>query len=167
MISQTGKHGLSRFSCMEATLSGYPGTVRQLVVTGLGREAPTVIITNDRAASAKQLIERYARRMNIEQRLAEDIAPGHVVGGGSKLLRDCGVVVQTLAVGLDQQRLMLDQDFKQDRVEQAKRRVPCGFGQVAHGGADSAQVQVPPFDSRDDWIARFQVEVASLIRVGL
>ena len=29
------------------TLTSYPGTVRQLVVTGLGREQPTVIITND------------------------------------------------------------------------------------------------------------------------
>jgi hypothetical protein len=62
----------------EASISGYPGTVRQLVVTGLGREAPTVIITNDRAASAKQLIERYARRMNIEQRLAEPIRSFHL-----------------------------------------------------------------------------------------
>ena len=29
------------------TLTSYPGTVRQLVVTGLGRDQPTVIITND------------------------------------------------------------------------------------------------------------------------
>src|SRR2546425_9790649 len=28
-------------------LTSYPGTVRQLVVTGLGRDAPTVIISND------------------------------------------------------------------------------------------------------------------------
>ena len=28
-------------------LTAYPGTVRQLIVTGLGRDAPTVIITND------------------------------------------------------------------------------------------------------------------------
>ena len=28
-------------------LTSYPGTVRQLIVTGLGRDAPTVIITND------------------------------------------------------------------------------------------------------------------------
>jgi hypothetical protein len=54
-------------------LSAYPGTVRQLVVTGLGREAPTVIITNERAANVKGLIEHYARRMTIEQRLAEII----------------------------------------------------------------------------------------------
>jgi transposase len=54
-------------------LTHYPGTIRQLIVTGLGREAPTVIITNDRESTIKTLIERYARRMTIEQRLAEII----------------------------------------------------------------------------------------------
>ena len=37
--------------------------------TGLGRDAPTMIITNDRVANTKQLIDRYAHRMTIEQRL--------------------------------------------------------------------------------------------------
>jgi hypothetical protein len=55
------------------TLTSYPGTVRQLIVTGLGRDAPTVIITNDRDATARNLIRQYARRMTIEQRLAEII----------------------------------------------------------------------------------------------
>jgi len=55
------------------TLTAYPGTVRQLVVTGLGRDAPTVIITNDDDTKARALIEQYARRMTIEQRLAEII----------------------------------------------------------------------------------------------
>ena len=32
------------------TLTSYPGTVRQLIITGLGRDAPTVIITNDTAS---------------------------------------------------------------------------------------------------------------------
>jgi len=54
-------------------LTSYPGTVRQLIVTGQGRDAPTVIITNDRDLKPKALIERYARRMTIEQRLAEII----------------------------------------------------------------------------------------------
>jgi transposase len=58
-------------------LTGYPGTVRQLVVTGLGRDTPTVIITNDHDLSTKQLIEHYARRMTIEQRLAEIIQAFH------------------------------------------------------------------------------------------
>jgi hypothetical protein len=54
-------------------LTNYPGTVRQLVVTGLGRDQPTVIITNDHHTKTKALVERYARRMTIEQRLAEII----------------------------------------------------------------------------------------------
>ncbi|MDP9208441.1 MAG: hypothetical protein M3O65_08065 [Actinomycetota bacterium] len=55
------------------TLTSYPGTARQLVVTGLGRDAATVIITNEHHASLKKLISQYARRMTIEQRLAEII----------------------------------------------------------------------------------------------
>jgi hypothetical protein len=62
----------------QAKLTGYPGTVRQLIVTGLGRDTPTVIITNDHTTPAKQLIERYARRMTIEQRLAEAIRSFHL-----------------------------------------------------------------------------------------
>ena len=55
------------------TLTSYPGTVRQLIVTGLGRDAPTVIITNDDQIKTRALISQYARRMTIEQRLAEII----------------------------------------------------------------------------------------------
>jgi hypothetical protein len=58
-------------------LTNYPGTVRQLVVTGLGRDAPTVIITNDHNLPVKALITHYARRMTIEQRLAEIIQAFH------------------------------------------------------------------------------------------
>ena len=54
-------------------LSDYPGTVRQLVVTGLGHHQPTVIITNHHDLTTKAIIQRYARRMTIEQRLAEII----------------------------------------------------------------------------------------------
>jgi hypothetical protein len=60
------------------TLSSYPGTVRQLIVKGLGRDTPTVIITNGATAKAKHVIERYARRMTIEQRLAEAIRAFHL-----------------------------------------------------------------------------------------
>jgi hypothetical protein len=55
------------------TLTSYPGTVRQLIVTGLGRDQPTVIITNDNQIKTRALISQYARRMTIEQRLAEII----------------------------------------------------------------------------------------------
>jgi transposase len=54
-------------------LTSYPGAVRQLVVTGLGRDEPTVIITNDDDITTRALIQQYGRRMTIEQRLAEII----------------------------------------------------------------------------------------------
>jgi hypothetical protein len=83
----------------EATISGYPGTVRQLVVRGLGRDTPTVIITNVRRSTAKQIIERYARRMTIEQRLAEAIRSFHLeaLASGMPLNVDLDVVLSVLA----------------------------------------------------------------------
>src|SRR6266705_2847391 len=55
------------------TLTSYPGTARQLIVTGLGREQPTVIITNDNHIKTRALVTQYARRMTTGQRLAEII----------------------------------------------------------------------------------------------
>ena len=60
-----------------ATLSNYPGTIRQLAVTGLGHDKPTIIITNDTAMTPRAVIGRYAHRMNVEQRLAESIRSFH------------------------------------------------------------------------------------------
>jgi hypothetical protein len=56
-----------------ATVTNCPGTLRQLAVAGLGHDEPTILITNDLTSPAKKIIERCARRMNIEQRLAESI----------------------------------------------------------------------------------------------
>jgi transposase len=61
-----------------ARLSSYPGTIRQLAVRGLGHDKPTIIVTNDRGMSAKAVIERYAHRMGMEQRLAEAIRSFHL-----------------------------------------------------------------------------------------
>jgi len=60
-----------------ATLSRYPGPIRQLAVKGLGHDKATIIITNDRTMTARAVIERYAHRMGIEQRLAESIRSFH------------------------------------------------------------------------------------------
>jgi hypothetical protein len=73
-IARPGRHNKPTVAESAAVkLTSYPGTVRQLIVTGLGRDAPTVIITNDNEITTRTLIERYARRMTIEQRLAEII----------------------------------------------------------------------------------------------
>jgi len=54
------------------TLPGYQGTLRQLTVDDLGHEEPTILITNQTRTAAK-LIERYAKRMLIENRIADGI----------------------------------------------------------------------------------------------
>jgi hypothetical protein len=76
-LDRSGPHNRPRVHESTVGLSNYPATVRQLVITGLGRDAPTVIITNDTESPVKQLITRYARRMTIEQRLAEIIRAFH------------------------------------------------------------------------------------------
>ncbi|HUK67700.1 MAG TPA: hypothetical protein VLW50_02925 [Streptosporangiaceae bacterium] len=73
-LDRPGPHNKPRVhEDRSVTLTSYPGTIRQLVVTGLGRDQPTVIITNHDDITTRELITRYARRMTIEQRLAEII----------------------------------------------------------------------------------------------
>ena len=80
-------------------LSDYPNPIRQLIVRGLGRESPTVLITNHTTATSKFLIERYARRMTIEQRLAEAIRAFHLdsLASSVPLNVDLDVVLSVLA----------------------------------------------------------------------
>ena len=82
-----------------ATLSRYPGTIRQLAVAGLGHDEPTILISNDRDLAAKPVIEHYARRMNIEQRLAEAIRSFGLdaLAGAVPLNVDLDVVLSVLA----------------------------------------------------------------------
>ncbi len=49
-------------------LDGYDGTVRQLIVTGLGHESPTFVLTNDlpQRQTAREAIQTYASRNHVE-----------------------------------------------------------------------------------------------------
>jgi len=61
-------------------LDGYPGTVRQLIVTGLGHESPTFFLTNDQPQpqTAREVIQTYAGRNHVENRLGEQITFFHL-----------------------------------------------------------------------------------------
>ena len=54
-------------------LPRYQGLVRQLSILDLGHEEPTLLLTNQLRRSPAKLIQRYAQRMVIENRLAEGI----------------------------------------------------------------------------------------------
>jgi hypothetical protein len=51
---------------------------RQFFITDLGHEEPTILLTNDRKASANALITRYARRMLIENALSDAVRFFHM-----------------------------------------------------------------------------------------
>ena len=55
------------------TLADYDGPLRQVTVADLGHEEPTILLTNQLTATAARLIERYAQRMIIENRIADGI----------------------------------------------------------------------------------------------
>ena len=59
-------------------LRNYDGLIRQLVMTGHGRERPAFLITNDLDMPAKRLIPKYARRWLIEKEIAEQIDCFHL-----------------------------------------------------------------------------------------
>jgi hypothetical protein len=101
-LDRPGRFSRPKVHQSTVTLTSYPGTVRQLVVTGLGRQAPTVIISNDHDSKTKALIERYARRMTIEQRLAEIIRAFHsdALSSTVNLNVDLDVVLAVLAQAL-------------------------------------------------------------------
>lgn len=102
-LDRPGRHNKPKVAESAAVkLTSYPGTVRQLIVTGLGRDAPTVIITNNRDIKTRALIGQYARRMTIEQRLAEIIQAFHADALSStvNLNVDLDIVLCVLAQAL-------------------------------------------------------------------
>ena len=57
----------------QITLSDYEGLLRQMTILDLGHEEPTLLLTNQLRRSPAPLIERYARRMLIENQIADGI----------------------------------------------------------------------------------------------
>jgi hypothetical protein len=55
------------------TLNDYDGTLRQLTVTELGHEEPTLLMTNQLTRSPVHLVGRYAQRMLIENNIEDGI----------------------------------------------------------------------------------------------
>jgi hypothetical protein len=54
-------------------LRDYQGPLREVVIDDLGHEEPTFLITNQLHRTPSKLIERYAQRMIIENRIADGI----------------------------------------------------------------------------------------------
>jgi hypothetical protein len=84
------------------TLSGYEGPLRQLTVTDLGHEEPTLLVTNQLTRSASKLIGRYAQRMIIENGIADGIDFFHMDALSSAVAMkiDCDLQLTRMASSL-------------------------------------------------------------------
>ena len=77
-------------------------TFRQFFIKDLGHDEPTILVTNDRRSTACQLIARYARRMLIENALADAVRFFHIDALSSSvgLKVDFDMALLVLASGL-------------------------------------------------------------------
>ena len=83
-------------------LRDYQGVVRRLLITDLGHEQPTILLTNDLHSPASKRIERYARRMLIENGLADAVDFFHLdaLSSAVRLKVDFDVTLTEVATGL-------------------------------------------------------------------
>jgi hypothetical protein len=87
-------------------LAGYDGPLRQLTITDLGHEEPTLLITNQLRRSASRLIGRYAQRMLIENNIADAIDFFHMDALSSAVAVKVDLDLQLTLMGSGLYRLL-------------------------------------------------------------
>jgi hypothetical protein len=77
-VERTGRYRAPEILDEIVSIKGIDGPVRQLAVRNIGREQPTLLITNELERTTKQLFARYAERMTIENELDAYISGFHL-----------------------------------------------------------------------------------------
>lgn len=67
------RHKQIRYVDERVRLRDYDGEARQIAVKGLGREHPTLFLTNNFETSARELVTNYARRNGVEDALGSSV----------------------------------------------------------------------------------------------
>ena len=83
------------------TLPEYAGKARQVAVKGLGREQPTLFLSNNLTSTPRDLIANYARRNGIEDALGSSVNFFHLdcLASDVRLNVDLDTVLTVLAQG--------------------------------------------------------------------
>jgi transposase len=86
----------------QVALTGYDGPIRQIAITDLGHEEPTLLITNQLRRSAAKLIGRYAQRMLIENNIEDGVSFFHMdaLSSAVALKVNCDIQLTLMASGL-------------------------------------------------------------------
>jgi hypothetical protein len=122
-------------------LRDYKGTLRQMFVTDLGHEEPTILLTNDLKSSAPKRITRYAKRMLIENSLSDSVDFFHLdaLSSAVRIKVDFDVTLTEIATGLYRSVARLLPGYEAARARQVFRHF---FDTPAHVEITEGKVEV-------------------------
>jgi len=155
----------------QVTLTDYAKPIRQIAITELGHEQPTLLLTNQMRRSAAKLIGRYARRMLIENNIADGVNFFHMdaLSSAVALKVNCDVQLTLMASSLyrylgqrighgyeaaKSQQLFLDFIDANGTISLDERTLVVRFQKRAHNpllvaaGFDTTDVRVPWLGNR-------------------
>jgi hypothetical protein len=132
------KYQTPRVVDQRVTLTGYPGTLRQLLIRDLGHEEPTILLTNDLKSSLPALITRYAQRMLIENGLADSVDFFHLDALSSAVALNVDFDVLLTIIGSGIYRLFAKslRGYERVRARQLFRRFLDTTARVTISDAD-------------------------------
>jgi transposase len=86
----------------QITLDEYVGPIRQIAVADLGHDEPTLLLTNQMRRSAATLVQRYAKRMLIENNIEDGVNFFHMdaLSSAVALKVNCDVQLTLMASSL-------------------------------------------------------------------
>jgi hypothetical protein len=140
------RHKNIRYLDETIRLRDYPGSIRQLAVAGLGREEPTLCLSNNFQVSARDLITRYAGRNSVEDALGISVNFFHLdcLASEVRLNVDLDVALTVIANGCYRWLATQLRGFEKAKPKQLYRRF------VETGGVVEVQADriVVRFDKR-------------------
>lgn len=102
-------------------LKGYDGELRQVTVTDLGHEDPTIVLTNNFVIPCPALVTRYAQRMLIENGISEAIQFFHIDALSSMVGLKVDFDLQITLMAGSLYRLMAEKIAREYERAQAKK----------------------------------------------
>lgn len=116
----------------DVSVDDYEGPLRQIAVTGLGREQPTLFLTNHFDARPRELITNYARRNGIEDGLGTNVNFFHMdcLSSEVRLNVDLDVTLTVIANGCYRWLARQLKGFDKAKPKQLYRKFVETGGQV-------------------------------------
>ena len=113
-------------------LGDYEGQLRQIAVTGLGRERPTLFLTNHLTESPREIIMNYARRNGIEDGLGTNVNFFHMDNLSSEVRLNVDLDVTLTVIANSCYRWLADRlkGFQNAKPKQLSRKFIETSGEI-------------------------------------